>query len=205
MFYRHFSRVRRIYNLTSSSQYKLSWSEIIEIGREVINTKMPLNGVAWYPGGSMKKSRLVHNVCFYLFHIVPAIIVDALLLVLGYKPVLLRVQKRISKGFEVFEYYANNQWDFVNDDSLDARELLNPRERAVYKVDGDGMDYFEYFTNCVHCTRLYILKEPDETIPAARRHMTVMWLVDLVTKLLFTLGFLYLLWAKLFKPLLSLI
>lgn len=86
---------------------------------------------------------------------------------------LLRVQKRIAKGFEVFEYYANNQWDFVNDDSMNARDLLNPRERAVYKVDGDGMDYHEYFTNCIHCARLYILHEPDDTIPAARRHMKV--------------------------------
>lgn len=82
-----FFRKRRIYNLTSSAEYKLTWSEIIEIGRDVINTRMPLNGVAWYPGGSMKRSRLHHLVCFYLFHIVPAIIVDVLLLVLGYKPV----------------------------------------------------------------------------------------------------------------------
>ncbi|KAG5888820.1 hypothetical protein JTB14_016022 [Gonioctena quinquepunctata] len=129
---------RRIYNLTSSSLYKISWSEIIEIGRNVIETKMPLNNVAWYPGGSMKKSRLLHNICFYLFQMLPAILVDALLVILGYKPVLLRVQKRISKGYEVFEYYANNQWDFNNDEAMKVRDLLNPRERQIYKVDGDG-------------------------------------------------------------------
>lgn len=83
----------------------------------------------------------------------------------------MRVQKRISKGFEVFEYYANNQWDFNNEQSLQARKLMNPRERQIYKVDGDGIDYFDYFLNCVHCTRLYILKETDDTLPAARRHM----------------------------------
>ncbi|KAJ8956248.1 hypothetical protein NQ318_014980 [Aromia moschata] len=194
---------RRIYNLTSSSQYKISWSDIIEIGREVINTRMPLNGVAWYPGGSMKRSKLYHNICFYLFHIIPAIIVDILLFLLGYKPVLMRVQKRITRGFEVFEYYANNQWDFVNDESLNARENLNPRERQTYKVDGDGINYHDYFTNCVHCARLYILNEPDDTIPAAKRHMIVMWWVDKLTKLLFTVGIIYLLWTKLFKPLLG--
>lgn len=83
----------------------------------------------------------------------------------------MRVQKRISKGFEVFEYYANNQWDFKNEETLKARKLMNPLERKIYKVDGDGIDYFDYFLNCVHCTRLYILKEPDESLPAARRHM----------------------------------
>lgn len=83
----------------------------------------------------------------------------------------MRIQKRISKGFEVFEYYANHQWDFNNTDSLEARKLLNPRERKIYKLTGDGIDYFDYFLNCVHCTRLYILKESDESLPAARRHM----------------------------------
>lgn len=82
-----FYRKRRIYHLTSSSEIKVSWEEIIEIGREVINTKMPLNGVVWYPGGSMKKYRWAHNLAFFFFHIIPAIFVDGLLVVLGYKPV----------------------------------------------------------------------------------------------------------------------
>lgn len=80
-------RKRRIYNLTSSQEYQVSWEEMINIGREVINKRMPLNGVVWYPGGSMKKSKILHLICFYLFHIVPAIFIDALLFVLGYKPV----------------------------------------------------------------------------------------------------------------------
>lgn len=81
-----FFRERRVYHLTSSSEYKISWSEIIEIGRKVIETKMPLNNVVWYPGGSLKTSKFLHNVCFYLFHIIPAILVDLLLVALGYKP-----------------------------------------------------------------------------------------------------------------------
>lgn len=32
---------------------------------------------------------------------------------------------------------------------------------------------YEYFEHCIHAARLYILKESDETIPAARRHMKV--------------------------------
>lgn len=32
---------------------------------------------------------------------------------------------------------------------------------------------YEYFEHCIHAARLYILKETDDTIPAARRHMKV--------------------------------
>lgn len=162
---------RRIYNMTSSGEYKVSWEEIIEIGRKVINERMPLNGVVWYPGGSMKNSRILHNLAFFFFQWIPAIFIDCLLVILGYKPILMKIQRRIWNGYEIFEYYANNQWDFDNEGSLRARELLNPREREEWKIDGVGLDMDDYFYHCVHAARLYILKETDDTIPGAKRHM----------------------------------
>ena len=50
----------------------------------------------------------------------------------------MRVQRRITKGFEVFEYYANNQWDFKSDNIQNVRALLNPKESLLYKIDGNG-------------------------------------------------------------------
>lgn len=35
------------------------------------------------------------------------------------------------------------------------------------------IDMYEYFEHCIHAARLYILKETDDTIPAAKRHMKV--------------------------------
>lgn len=77
----------RVAHLTSSNEIKVSWSEIIEIGRWVIENRVPLNGVAWYPGGSMKSNYIVHWICMILFHWMPAIFVDLLLRILGYPPV----------------------------------------------------------------------------------------------------------------------
>ncbi|KAK4878208.1 hypothetical protein RN001_010714 [Aquatica leii] len=193
-------RERRIYNCTSSYEYKVSWQEIIEMGRRIIETRLPLNGVVWYPGGSMKRSRLLHYICVVLFHYIPAIFLDSLIFLSGNKPVLWKVQQRITKGFDVFEYYANNQWDFNNDGSLKARELMTDLETQLYKVDGQGMDMDEYFYHCTHAARLYVLKEGDESIPAAKRHMKVMWCLDRFCKLMFLLGMLYLFYQYLFTP-----
>lgn len=128
------SSERVIYNVTSSAEYKLTFEELVDIGRETVYNKIPLNGVFWYPGGSMKRSRLHHNLAFFFYQWLPAVLVDILLVCLGYKPVLKRVQRRILKGYEVFEYYANRQWDFHNDGSLAARKLMTERERELYKV-----------------------------------------------------------------------
>ncbi|XP_063372368.1 putative fatty acyl-CoA reductase CG5065 [Cydia amplana] len=180
-----------IVNFTSSAEIKVTWSEMIDAGREIIMNRVPLNGVAWYPGGSMKHSRLYHNICMVLFHWLPAMLVDCLLFVLGYKPVLCRVQRRINKGFEVFEYYTNNQWDFQSDIAQTLRKDLNPRERQEYKVDAIGLDISRYFEDCILAARRYILKETDDTIPAARRHMKVMWCVDVMFRLCFWALMLY--------------
>ncbi|XP_063392484.1 fatty acyl-CoA reductase 1-like isoform X2 [Cydia fagiglandana] len=191
-----------IVNFTSSAEIKVTWSEMIDAGREIIMNRVPLNGVAWYPGGSMKHSRLYHNICMVLFHWLPAMLVDCLLFILGYKPVLCRVQRRINKGFEVFEYYTNNQWDFQSDIAQTLRKDLNPRERQDYKVDAIGLDISRYFEDCILSARRYILKETDDTIPAARRHMKVMWCVDVMFRVCFWALMLYWL-SGWFTPLFS--
>ncbi|XP_063632522.1 fatty acyl-CoA reductase 1-like [Cydia splendana] len=254
----------KVIHLTSSAEVKVTWEEMIEAGREIILNRVPLNGVAWYPGGSMKHSRLYHNICVLLFHWLPAILVDCLLWCLRYEPVLCRVQRRVTKGFEVFEFYTNNQWDFHSDIGQQYRNDLNPRERLEYKVDASvrrrttcgwrgrcgrptpaartfpatrtssypvvppapsppparrpiassrphlprhphvvlprraartfpatRLDIKRYFEDCILAARRYILKETDDTIPAAKRHMKVMWWVDMLFRICFWALLLY--------------
>lgn len=84
-----------------------------------------------------------------------------------------RVHRRINKGFDVFEYYANNQWDFENANLIYLRTILNAREYKKYQLHGDDLDLDKYFEDCIKSARLYILNETPDTIPAARRHMRV--------------------------------
>ncbi|KAL0280988.1 UNVERIFIED_CONTAM: hypothetical protein PYX00_002124 [Menopon gallinae] len=175
-------RDRKYYHFTSSEEIRVSWEELIALGRK-ITERIPLNGVVWYPGGSMKKSRLLHNICVFFFHTIPAYVIDTLIFLAGYKPIMCRVQQRITKGFEVFEYYANNQWQFMNTHVYHIRMIMNPRERAYYKIDGQGLDIEEYFEDCIKAARLYVLKEMPETLPAARRHLRIMYWVDVFTKI----------------------
>lgn len=44
----------------------------------------------------------------------------------------------MQKGFEVFEYYANNQWDFDNANILHLRSLVNDIEKEKYAIQDDG-------------------------------------------------------------------
>lgn len=86
--YVHFSRdvSRKIAHLTSSMEWQVSWQEIIDLGKQIVTENIPLNWCVWYPGGSMKRSRLLHQICVFFFHTIPAYFLDAILFLLGYKP-----------------------------------------------------------------------------------------------------------------------
>ena len=51
--------------------------------------------------------------------------------------------------------------------------MLNERERKAFKIDGNDLDIKQYLLDATHAARLYILNEPPETLPAARRHIKV--------------------------------
>ncbi|XP_058832003.1 putative fatty acyl-CoA reductase CG5065 [Topomyia yanbarensis] len=190
---------RNIYNLVSSAEMKVSWEGVIDLGKSITANKVPLNGVFWYPGGTMKKYRWQHNLSALLFHWIPAVLIDCLLYVLGYKPVLCRVHRRIAKGFEVFEYYANNQWDFDNANINYLRTQINEEEKVKFKIDAGGVIIEEYFENCIWGARRFILNETDDTLPAARRHMKVMWYVDKFCKAIIVGAFFYYVGLWMFK------
>ncbi|XP_061392598.1 fatty acyl-CoA reductase 1-like [Musca vetustissima] len=187
-----------IVNLSSSNEIKVSWKEIVEMGRWVVENRVPLNGCAWYPGGSMKSNLVLHWIAMVFCHWLPAILVDFLLVLLRYPPVLIRVQKRVTKGLDVISYYANGQWNFDNTNAVEVRKLMNNRERRTYVVEKIEFDMIDYFTDCLMCARRLILKETDDTIPAAKRHMKIMWCVDKIFKFLFLFGIAYYLYQSFF-------
>lgn len=71
----------------------------------------------------------------------------------------------------MFDYYANKQWDFENKNFVEVRKIINSKEKTIFKIDGTDLNTRAYTVNCIHAARLYILNEPPETLPAARRHM----------------------------------
>lgn len=48
---------------------------------------------------------------------------------------------------------------------------MNEKELEIYKIDGIGFDIQDYLRKCILCVRRNNLKESDDTLPGARRHM----------------------------------
>uniref|UniRef100_A0A1I8M430 Fatty acyl-CoA reductase n=1 Tax=Musca domestica TaxID=7370 RepID=A0A1I8M430_MUSDO len=187
-----------IVHLSCAKDMKITWRELIEVGRWVVDKKVPVNGVVWYPGGSIKSNIILHWISMILFHWLPALLLDTLLVLFRQKPVLIRVQKRITKGLTVIGYYANGTWNFDNSNVIGMRKLMNNRERLTYPIEVFEFDPTDYFADCLMCARRIILKQTDDTLPAAKRHLRIMWCLDKLVKGLFLFGFCYYIYQHLF-------
>ncbi|XP_068900165.1 putative fatty acyl-CoA reductase CG5065 isoform X2 [Tenebrio molitor] len=83
---------RRVYNMTASDEIRVTFEEIIQMGRNIIDTRVAFDWVLWYPGGSIHSSRIMHLINFFLFQLLPAFFVDMILFMFGYKPFLQLVE-----------------------------------------------------------------------------------------------------------------
>ncbi|CAH0713004.1 unnamed protein product, partial [Brenthis ino] len=183
----------RIFNITLSGVQRLTWGEIIELGRKWV-IDYPYTIALWYPGGTIKSSKLYHELMVILLHTIPAYLVDMLLFLLGRKTFMVRVQKRISHGLSVLQYYTTKEWHFRNTNFLSLQKRISEEENETFYTDVSKVVPDMYLRDYVIGTRHYVLKEDPSTLPRARKLIKIRYIVDVVMKILFCtlcLWFLY--------------
>lgn len=125
-------------NITTNQENPVSWGEVLEIGRQHIHanpfsrkailqrvysnrlskvckiylTQCNVLEPLWYPGGRLTSSKVLHWFAVIFFQIIPAYLLDVLLIVTGNKPFLVRVQNKVHAGLELLQYYSMKQWIF---------------------------------------------------------------------------------------------
>lgn len=69
-------------------------------------------GPLWYPGGRITSSKILHWLTMLFFHFIPAYLLDAVIVLTGNKPFLVKVHQKITCGLELLQYYTTKEWVF---------------------------------------------------------------------------------------------
>ncbi|EAA03772.5 AGAP002279-PA [Anopheles gambiae str. PEST] len=184
------------YNLTSSADNPISWGEVLEMGRGILNQN-PFCFALWYPDGSIKSNYLYHLLCVVLFHYLPAYLIDFLMVLLRRKPFLVKVQKRISAGLTILQYYTTKEWVFRCDNTKSLYQRLSPDDRKRFYFDVNEINYKTYLYDFILGARQYILKEAPETLPKARKLLRKLYIMDKIVQIGLYLFGLWLAWTYL--------
>ncbi|KOC59957.1 Putative fatty acyl-CoA reductase [Habropoda laboriosa] len=185
-----------VYNITQSRVLPITWGEILGKGK-AIAYEYPFQGQVWYPAGDIHTSKFVHNLLVFFFHIVPAYLIDFLMLIFVQKRFMVRIQKRISVGLELLQYFTMREWVFHNTNLLIMWSEMNPRDKEIFPIDFLTIDETEYIKVCVLGARQYCMKEDLSTLPRARRYQAVMYVIHILAVYLFYFGMLHMIYKNL--------
>ncbi|XP_023179611.1 putative fatty acyl-CoA reductase CG5065 isoform X2 [Drosophila hydei] len=180
-----------VYNITNADFRKMAMGDIVEVSKR-INQQVPFNAGLWYPDPCVTTNELYHKFNVAMFHWLPAYLLDFLMLILGQKRFMLRVQEKISTGLGVLQFFTLNPWVFKSDNYGSLWNNLGEQDKTIFNMDMNVKDTEEtYLTVCARGARKFILKEKDEDLPKARLHMRIQWFVDVICKTLIVGAFFY--------------
>lgn len=179
-----------VYNITQSRVMPITWGEVLRKGKDIAY-QYPFEGQVWYPSGDIHSSKFIHNLFVFFFHIIPAYFIDFLMLIFRQKRFMVRIQNRISVGLEVLQYFTTREWIFHNANMTMMVAEMSPRDKEMFPADFLAIEDTEYLKICVLGARQYCMKEDLSSLPSARRHQAVMYVVHLIAVYLFYFGILY--------------
>ncbi|XP_025261956.1 putative fatty acyl-CoA reductase CG5065 isoform X2 [Camponotus floridanus] len=183
-----------VVNMTSQiDTLRITWSETLKKGKQLIY-EYPFERQIWYPGGDLHSNKFVHNIIVLLFQIIPAYFIDFLMLVFRRKRFMVRIQKKILNGLAVLQYFTTRQWIFYNKNIITLCDDLTPLDKKIFPTIIYNIGEMEYFKHLILGTRQYCMKEDLSTLPKARRHQKMMYVIHITTIYLFYYGVLYLIY-----------
>lgn len=174
-----------VYNCASGSIQPIRWREVRDWGVLELR-KNPMCNVLWYPGGSFTSSPLANKFWVVVCHFIPAYILDAVIMLCGHKPLLVRIHKRMLKASNCLTYFTTHQWTFKSNNVQALLGEMSENDRQEFHFDMKDLDWREYLA--IYCigVRRFILKE-DASMDKSRAHLRRMYYVEQACRLLFFL------------------
>lgn len=107
---------------------------------------------------------------------------------------MVKVYNKIHKYTNVISYFSTQNWTFQVDNMHRLCDRMSPQDKELFFCDLKKLNWSEFFINYCKGIRLYIIKDPDDTIPEARVRFTRLYFVHQITKVILIISFCRLIW-----------
>ncbi|XP_015435285.1 PREDICTED: putative fatty acyl-CoA reductase CG5065 [Dufourea novaeangliae] len=160
--------------------------------------EFPTGKAIWYYSFRNTKYRIIHFFYVYLLHLLPALLIDTAMLCLGKQPRMLKIYKKIHKFMDVLNYFTTKTWKFSNDNFKAVLNKMSPEDRENFACDIARIDWDHYFRTYVRGVRVYLIKDPLDTLPQARVRWQRLYWIHQALKLILAYGMLRICWLTMF-------
>lgn len=158
-----------IFNYVCTPEKPIKWGEYME-GVSSEGLKTPSMNCVWYYVLFMNKYLFVHKLCCFFLHWIPAYIIDGVRYVIGKKPMLVAGYKKLDYVFDCLTYFIIGEWSFKNNNVQALWKKLSKSDQGVFEFSMSNVEWLSMFPTFVKGSRVYLFKDPLDTIPEAKKY-----------------------------------
>ncbi|CRL00357.1 CLUMA_CG013629, isoform A [Clunio marinus] len=182
-----------IYNYVSSVQNPLTWGKFTDLNVKH-GFKYPFSSAIWYMCFFMHKSFYMNKLYTIFLHIIPALLIDFIILCCAKKPKLLKTYKKIHKFANVISFFCTNEWTFTNDNVQSLWLNLSNEDKKLFYFDMQSLDWEEYIKEYMKGMRVYLFKDELSNAEQARKKWRRLYWMHQFVKLTLLSALIYLLY-----------
>ncbi|XP_046419389.1 putative fatty acyl-CoA reductase CG5065 [Neodiprion fabricii] len=184
-----------VYNYTSGNENPMTWGKFNATCIYYKETYPSVKAV-YHAFALNTKSTFLFGILNFLFHLLPAIMVDLIAVLVGKRPKMYQLMKNIRKAFFAMKYFAIQEWYFGNQKIQQLWGQLGPEDKKIFPFSMRTLDWNDYLLNLVRGTRQFIAKESDETLESARRWGYRLYLIHIAVCLILGILTLWVIWKS---------
>jgi len=177
-----------IYHCTTGGLHPFRWSEM-ENFVTLYSKRIPFEGAFRRPNLALTSNSLVHDYWVFISHLIPAYMTDAGLALIGQKPRVVNVYKKIHKMLSSLEYLTEHEWKCTYDNVIALRNSTKDTDSQTFYFDPRGIHWPTYIENYLIGTKKYLLNEDLHGVPAAKQHLKLLrnirWCTNVIIAVLF--------------------
>ncbi|KAJ8922245.1 hypothetical protein NQ315_004182 [Exocentrus adspersus] len=169
-----------VYNIAAGKENTISNRQLIELGGD-LTWDVPFTQLLWYPSFSMTNNSYRYYITFLLYHLLPALLLDGLLKLIGKKPMLVKIQRKVYIANMALIYFMRNSFVFANDKAKDLSNRLIHSEKQTFSFlncfDLTLQEiYCFYMKGKVECSN--ILFKENYNRETGFRNTLILWVMD---------------------------
>ncbi|KOC70467.1 Fatty acyl-CoA reductase 1 [Habropoda laboriosa] len=161
------SKERQVYNCASSDWNPITYGLAIE---SVMKTayKYPSLKMVWYPFLVFVPNFGALIVLHLILHVIPAIMVDIVLVARRKKPIAISGVWKVTKNLRVLSRFIAASWIIKSDNIRDVQTRMNDADMKEFPFDLKVLDWHRYSDIFAGYFRK-LIKETPESLPAAKK------------------------------------
>lgn len=116
---------------------------------------------------TMTSNLLYAKILHFFYHLLPAMLLDSVLKIVGHKFRLMKVYAKIEKLNNVLNYFSFNPFEFEDIQTEKLWQRMSLKDQELFRFNMNDLDWETYLSDMYFGMRKFMLKDDPSTIPAA--------------------------------------